>query len=66
MSKEVVETIVLKAKAEPEFMKQLMENPEAILKDYNVTEKEIEFFKNADEKTLRGLSEKCFKLSDSK
>ncbi|MBI4739777.1 hypothetical protein HY772_09665 [Candidatus Woesearchaeota archaeon] len=62
MSKEAVKQIVLKAKQDEAFMKQLLADPEKTAKGYDLTPEEIKFLKGADRKTLEGLSEKCFEL----
>ncbi len=63
MSKKVAEEIIMKAQKDAKFMEQLLKDSVATLKDYELTQPEREFFKSADEKTLRGLSPACFKLT---
>lgn len=64
MSKKIVEEIILKAKADANFMQQLLRDPDTTLKDYKLTKAEREFFHTIDEKTIQGLSSACFQLAD--
>ena len=64
MSKKTVEQIIMQAQQDPNFMNKLLTDTAAVLKSYELSESEIDFFQQADEKTLRGLSPACFQLAN--
>lgn len=66
MSKEVAKQIVMRCKKDPEFLAALLSGAEEVLKDYDLTEIERKFFRDADKKTLENLHESCFEIADKR
>lgn len=62
MSKEVVKQIINQAKENQEFLQAVLKDSDTALQSYDLTEKEREFFRAADGKTLEGLKDSCFEL----
>lgn len=64
MSREVAKQVVRRTKSDRTFLAALLADAKKALQGYDLTEKEIEFFENADEKTLAGLHDGCFELAE--
>lgn len=62
MSKEVAKEVAMKAKRDSAFLDAILKDAETALHGYDLTPKEMEFFRKTDRMMLEGLSERCFEL----
>lgn len=62
MSREVAKQIIERSKCDNQFLESLLQDPDTTLQEYELTTQERDFFRQADRKTLEGLSASCFEL----